>query len=105
VTRLYFEHITASTACQKVSFRTGTKFTGAFRRALQKMVGMMSTTDHPQTDGQTERMNRTVLQSLRYFVNTNGSDWAQHLPAVEFAINSTVSPSTGKAPLDVELHP
>ena len=105
VARLYFEHIYRLHGLPKgiISDRD-TKFTGAFWRALQKMVGtelMMSTTDHPQTDGQTERMNRTVLQSLRHFVNTNGSDWAQHLPTVEFAINSAVSRSTGKAPFEI----
>src|SRR5436189_2401910 len=68
------------------------------------MVGtdlMMSTADHPQTDGQTERMSRTILQILRHFVNTNGSDWAQHLSTVEFAINSAVSSSTDQAPFEL----
>ena len=68
------------------------------------MIGtdlMMSTMNHPQTDGQTERMNHSVLQILRQFVNTNGSDWAQHLPTVEFAINSAISRSTGKTPFEV----
>src|SRR5271169_1735692 len=46
-------------------------------------------------------MNRSILQILRHFVNTNGSDWAQHLPTVEFAINSAVSRSTGKAPFEL----
>jgi RNase H-like domain found in reverse transcriptase/Integrase zinc binding domain/Retrotransposon gag protein/Retroviral aspartyl protease/Reverse transcriptase (RNA-dependent DNA polymerase)/Chromo (CHRromatin Organisation MOdifier) domain/Zinc knuckle len=80
------------------------KFTGAFWKALQKMVGtdlMMSTASHPQTDGQTERMNRSVIEILRHFVNVNGSDWAQHLSAVEFAVNSSISRSTGKAPFEV----
>jgi transposase InsO family protein len=75
VARLYFEHIYRLHGLPKgiISDRD-MKFTGAFWRALQKMVGtelMMSTMDHPQTDGRTERMNRTVLQSLRHFVNTN----------------------------------
>jgi len=105
VAKLYFEHIYRLHGLPKgiISDRD-TKFTGAFWRALQKMVGtdlMMSTTDHPQTDGQSERMNRSVLQILRHFVNTNGSDWAQHLPTVEFAINSAVSRSTGKAPFEL----
>src|SRR5208282_3848210 len=79
------------------------KFTGAFWRTLQRIIGtdlLMSTTDH-QTDGQTERTNRTVLQILRHFVNTNGSDWVQHLPTVEFAINSAISKSTGHAPFEL----
>src|SRR5438552_2178237 len=68
------------------------------------MIGtdlMMSTMNHPQTDGQTERMNHSVLQILRQFVNRNGSDWAQHLPTVEFAINSAISRSMGKTSFEV----
>jgi transposase InsO family protein len=105
VAKLYFEHIYRLHGLPKgiISDRD-TKFTGTFWRTLQKMVGtdlMMSTTDHPHTDGQSERMNRSVLQILRHYVNTNGSDWAQHLPTVEFAINSAVSRSTGKAPFEL----
>jgi transposase InsO family protein len=105
VAKLYFDQIYRLHGLPKaiVSDRD-TKFTGAFWRALQKMVGtdlMMSTTDHPQTDGQTERTNRTVLQILRMYVNQVGSDWAQHLSAVEFAINSAISRSTGKAPFEI----
>jgi RNase H-like domain found in reverse transcriptase/Integrase zinc binding domain/Chromo (CHRromatin Organisation MOdifier) domain len=105
VAKLYFEYIYCLHGLPKgiVSDRD-TKFTGAFWRTLQKIIGtdlLMSTTDHPQTDGQTERTNRTVLQILRHFVNTNGSDWAQHLPTVEFAINSAISNSTGHAPFEL----
>lgn len=105
VAKLYFDQIYRLHGLPRaiVSDRD-TKFTGAFWRTLQKMVGtdlMMSTTDHPQTDGQTERTNRTIIQILRAFVNQVGSDWAQHLAAVEFAVNSAVSRSTGKAPFEV----
>ena len=105
VAKLYFDNIYKLHGLPKgiVSDRDS-KFTGAFWRALQKMVGtdlLMSTTAHPQTDGQTERANRTVLQILRHFVNTVGSDWAQHLPTVEFALNSTIHSSTNKAPFEI----
>ena len=46
-------------------------------------------------------MNRTILQILCQFLNTNGSNWAQHLATVEFAINSSVNWSTGKAPFEL----
>ena len=105
VAQLYFDNIYKLHGLPKaiISDRD-TKFTGAFWRTLQKMVGtdlMMSTSDHPQTDGQTERMNRTILQILRQFVNTNRSDWAQHIATVEFAINSSINQSTGKAPFEL----
>ena len=58
VVKLYFEHIYRLYGLPKgiISDRD-TKFTGTFWRTLQRMVGtdlMMSTTDHPQTDGQIE---------------------------------------------------
>src|SRR5271154_6944464 len=79
VAKLYFDQIYRLHGLPRaiVSDRD-TKFTGAFWRTLQKMVGtdlMMSTTDHPQTDGQTERTNRTVFQILWMYVNQAGSDW------------------------------
>jgi hypothetical protein len=101
VAKLYFDKSTNFMASREASSQTEIRsLLGAFWRALQKMVGtdlLMSTTAHPQTDGQTERANREILQILRHFVNTTGSDWAQHLPMVEFALNSVVHSSTNKA--------
>ena len=64
VAKLYFEHIYHMHRLPKgiVSDRD-TKFTGAFWRTLQKMIGtdlLMSRMAHPQTDGQSERSNRTL---------------------------------------------
>ena len=105
VSKLYFDNVYRLHGLPRgiVSDRD-TKFNGAFWRTLQKMVGtdlLMLTTAHPETDGQSERSNRTLLQILRHFVNTNGSDWAQHLSTVEFAINSAVFSSTDQAPFEV----
>jgi transposase InsO family protein len=80
------------------------KFTGDFWVTIQKMLGtdlLMSTRVHPQTDGQSERTNRTLLQILRNFVNRNGSNWAKFIGTVEFAINSAVNSSTDKAPFEI----
>ena len=55
----------------------------------------MSTAFHPQTDGQTERNNRTLEQMLRIYVNYKQNDWDQHLPAAEFAYNNSKQASTG----------
>jgi hypothetical protein len=67
----------------------------------------MSTAYHPQTDGQTERQNRTIEESLRAFVNTRHDDWDDHLAALEFVHNNSVNASTGHSPfyLNYGHHP
>ena len=55
----------------------------------------MSTANHPETDGQTERMNRIVEDTLRTFVNHRQDIWDQLLPLCQFAINNVVQSSTG----------
>src|ERR1700688_3683798 len=50
------------------------------RSELWKKLGTklaMSTAYHPQTDGQTERANRTIEDILRAYVNTQQNDWDQ----------------------------
>jgi hypothetical protein len=72
-----------------------------FWQALWKRLGTklkMSTSFHPQTDGQTERANQTMEQVLRSYVSYDQSDWDDYLPLVEFAINNSVAASTGETP-------
>ena len=67
------------------------KFTSAYWRELQRLLGtklLMSTAFHPQTDGATERVNRSIGQILRAVVQNNQLDWAAQCPMVEFTINS-----------------
>jgi len=67
----------------------------------------MSSAYHPQTDGQTERMNRTLEEILRAFVNREIDDWDLHLVTAEIAINNSVQESTGFTPfyLNSGRHP
>ena len=53
---------------------------------------------HPQTDGATEHVNRTVTQMLQQCISPNQKDWVGKLPTIQFAINSARSESTGYAP-------
>jgi transposase InsO family protein len=76
-------------------------FTSTFWKHLHKLIGVelrMSSAYHPETDGSTERANRTVTQMLRQCVRPDQKDWVTKLPAIEFAINSARSESTGYAP-------
>ena len=67
----------------------------------------MSTAYHPQTDGQTERMNRIFEDYLRHFVAPNQADWDSWLFHAEFAVNNAVQESTGASPfyLNYGQHP
>ena len=80
------------------------KFTSRWWKELHRMIGtqlLMSTSFHPQTDGQTERMNRNIGQILRTAVRPDQQDWVEKIDMVEFAINSSVSASTGYAPFEL----
>jgi transposase InsO family protein/translation initiation factor IF-1 len=77
------------------------RFLSHFWQALFKALGTelrFSTAFHPQTDGQSERANRTLEEVLRHFVSPRQDDWDDYLDLAEFAINDSVSPSTGYAP-------
>jgi transposase InsO family protein len=86
------------------------KFTSAFWQTLFSLTGTklkMSTAYHPQTDGQTERLNRTMEEMLRAYVAYDMRNWDFLLPAVEFAYNSSVQESTKHTPfyLNYGFHP
>jgi len=63
----------------------------------------MSTAYHPQTDGASERTNKTVDQVLRYFVDRHQTGWVNALPRVRFNMMSTVNASTGYTPFHLHL--
>jgi hypothetical protein len=76
-------------------------FTSTIWKHLHKLIGTslkMSSAYHPQTDGATERANRTVTQMLRQCIHPDQKDWVSKLPAIQFAINSAQSASTGFSP-------
>ncbi|POM65321.1 Reverse transcriptase [Phytophthora palmivora] len=58
----------------------------------------MSTADHPQTDGQTERVNCVLEYTLRSICAEALRSWSDQLPMVEFALNNAVHASTGFTP-------
>ena len=76
-------------------------FTSIFWSHLHKLIGTqlkMSSAYHPETDGATERANRTITQMLRQCIHPTQKDWVSKLPAIEFAINSARSDTTGYSP-------
>lgn len=63
-----------------------------------KTKHLTTTGYHPQTNGLTERFNRTLNMMLSMYVNAQHNDWDTLLPYVTFAYNSTVQDSTGYTP-------
>ena len=61
---------------------------------------LFSTTCHPQTDGQTEEVNRTLTQLLRAVIQKNLKNWEDCLPFIEFAYNRSVS-TTDFSPFEI----
>ena len=58
----------------------------------------MSTAYHPETDGQTERVNSVLNQYLRVYCNFLQDNWVQLLPLAEFAYNNSVHSATMVTP-------
>ena len=75
-----------------------TKFMSYFWKTLwmtAKTKLHFSTAYHPHTDGQTEVINWSLGQLLRYLVHDHITTWDQALPIAEFAYNNSVNRSTG----------
>ncbi len=76
-------------------------FTSKFWTSLMNQMGLnhkMSTAFHPQTDGQTERLNQSLEQYLRSYVNHKQDNWVEFLPLAQFAHNSAKNETTGMSP-------
>lgn len=86
------------------------KFTSAFWAQVFARLGTklgMSSSFHPETDGQTERMNRVLEDMLRHYVSAEQDNWDDLLACAEFAVNNSVNRSTGFTPffLNYGVHP
>ncbi|KAK1663459.1 hypothetical protein QYE76_051618 [Lolium multiflorum] len=80
------------------------KFMSYFWKTLWRKLGtklLFSTTCHPQTNGQTEVVNRTLSQLLRSMIKKNLKEWEDCLPHVEFAYNRAVHSTIELCPFEV----
>jgi hypothetical protein len=64
---------------------------------------LKSTAFHPQTNGQAENANKTVVRYLRCFATHQVDDWDELLPLAEFAYNSSIHRSTTISPFEADL--
>jgi hypothetical protein len=76
-------------------------FTSKFWQSLTSQLGVnskLSTAHHPQTDGQTERLNQVLETYLRAYVNFEQDNWVELLPVAQIAYNSSRSETTKVTP-------
>uniref|UniRef100_A0A183CNF2 Chromo domain-containing protein n=1 Tax=Globodera pallida TaxID=36090 RepID=A0A183CNF2_GLOPA len=79
----------------------GPTFASKFMKELYQALKIrprLSTAYHPETDGQTERINQMVEAFLRTYVSFRQHDWASLLPFAEFAYNNSFHSSIGMTP-------
>ena len=84
----------------------GRNFESKLVQELAKLTGIRRTRTtpfHPRSDGQTERMNRTILAMLRATVYDSPESWPEKLPAVMSAYRMTVHSTTGVSPNEAML--
>jgi hypothetical protein len=80
------------------------KFMSYFWKTLWAKLGtklLFSTTCHPQTDGHTEVVNRTLSMLLRTMVKKNLKDWEECLTHVEFAYSRAIHSTTNLFPFEI----
>jgi hypothetical protein len=81
----------------------GALFVACFWEQLQKSLGttvIRSSTYHPQTDGQTERVNQILEDMLRACVLHYGKNWDKCLSLAEFSYNNSYQSSLKMAPFE-----
>lgn len=102
VARIFRDHVFKLHGTpQKVISDRGSTFVSHFMRDLYKLLSIEanpSTAYHPQTDGQTERINREIEQYLRIYSNHRQDNWPEWLSLAEFSYNNKVNKSTGFSP-------
>jgi transposase InsO family protein len=109
--RLFLEHVWRHHGLpDEIISDRGPTFVSKFSHELSELLGIKttpSTAYHPQTDGQTERVNQEIETYLRVFVNHRQNNWADWIPIAEFSYNNHVHSATRRTPfeLDTGQHP
>ena len=82
----------------------GVQFAAGMMKELNNLLGIqtkLSTAYHPQTDGQTERINQELEQYLRVFIDHRQEQWPDWLGTAEFAYNNKIHTATKNSPFKV----
>lgn len=100
--KLFFQHVVAHYGLprQVISDRD-TRWSASFWEQLCKHMDIcraLTTSHHPQADGQTEILNQGLEIALRAYVSATRDDWSDHLDALMLSYNSSTHTATGYAP-------
>ncbi|RZK39669.1 MAG: hypothetical protein EOO61_07030 [Hymenobacter sp.] len=95
---------------QNIISDRGPQFNSALWKEFWKSLGVeviLSTSFHPETDGQTERVNGVINQYMRVYSSYMQDNWVELLPTAEFAYNNAIHSATGVTPFyaDTGRHP
>ena len=105
VAKIFFDEIVKLYGLPKtiVSYRD-VKFMSHFWKTLWHMMGIklkFSTAYHPQTNGQTEVVNRSLGNLLKCLIGENVKTWESILPIAKFSYNNSINRSIGMSPFEV----
>ncbi|GJU63993.1 putative reverse transcriptase domain-containing protein [Tanacetum coccineum] len=104
LTRLYIKEIVLQHGVPiSIISDRDSHFTSRFWQSMQSALGTqldMSTTYHPETDGQSEKTIQTLKDMLRASVIDFGKGWEKHLPLVEFSYNNSYHASIKATPFE-----
>ena len=99
--QLYHDYIPRFGIPGKLLHDQGKEFENDTFHHLQRLLGitrLRTTPYHPETNGQCERMNQTILQLLRTLEESQKSKWKDHLNQLVHAYNCTTNSVTGYSP-------
>jgi hypothetical protein len=105
--KLFFERVCVHFGIpQTIVSDRDSRFLSTFWSSLWSLLDTKltkSTTFHPQTDGQTEVVNRMVVHILRMYNSKNPHTWDESLPYVHHSYNRALHSSTSHSPFQVGL--
>lgn len=104
VTSAFCEYCTASYGpLDSVFTGNSPQFASVFFQGVRDLMGiknLFTTTYNPQTNGQVERLNPTLVEMLRHHVEEHQEDWAELRAVLTLSYNSRVHRATGVARLE-----